>query len=136
DRRELAVLAILLLRGAQTVGEIRTRCERMHAFAGLAEVEAVLTTLSSVEPPLVAQLPRQPGLKDCRYIDLLRIETGAEGVTQGAIPESGEGGHVSSADRLTHLEGKVSLLEQEISRLQEEIISIFSQFDEFKSQFD
>jgi len=135
DRSELAVLAILLLRGPQTIGEIRTRCERMVAFADLADVEAVLDTLCTAEPPLVAQLARQPGRKECRYIDLLRAETAAVGVTQGRITEQGEG-QVSSSVRLTQLEEKVSLLEQEITHLQEEIISILAQFDEFKSQFD
>ena len=135
NRSELALLAILLLRGAQTIGEIRTRCERMHAFADLAEVEAVLNDLSTADPPLVAQLPRQPGRKECRYIDLLRAEILVEGVTAGAISEQG-GGQKSSADRLTQLEEKVSLLEQEIIRLQEEITSILAQFDEFKAQFE
>ncbi len=131
DRSELAVLAILLLRGPQTIGEIRTRCERMVSFADLAEVEAVLNALSAAEPPMLSQLARQPGRKECRYIDLLR----AEGVTEGAIPEQG-GGQDSSGDRLTRLEEKVALLEQETNHLQEEIISILAQFDEFKAQFD
>jgi uncharacterized protein YceH (UPF0502 family) len=135
DRNELAVLAILLLRGPQTIGEIRTRCERMYAFADLAEVEAVMNTLSTSEPPLVTQLPRQPGRKECRYIDRLRAETADVELTEGTILEQREG-HVSSSDRLTHLEEKVSLLEQEIPRLQEEISSILAQFDEFKSQFE
>ncbi len=134
-RSELAVLAILLLRGPQTIGEIRTRCERMVGFANLAEVEAVLDHLSTAEPPLVAQLPRQPGRKECRYVDLLRAEILVEGVTAGTISEQG-GRQTSSGDRLTQLEEKVSLLEQEVIRLQEEIISILAQLDEFKSQFD
>jgi len=135
SRSELAVLAILLLRGPQTIGEIRTRCERMVAFAELAEVESVLDALSAAEPPLVTQLARQPGRKECRYIDLLRADARAEGATERATPEPEEG-QVSSGDRLTQLEEKVTLLEQEITRLQEEIISILTQFDEFKSQFE
>ena len=135
NRSELAVVAILLLRGPQTIGEIRTRCERMYAFADFAEVDAVLNSLSTAEPPLVTQLARQPGRKECRYIDLLRAEATTEGVTHGVISEQGEG-QVSSADRLTQLEEKVTLLEQKITHLQEEIISVLTQFDEFKSQFD
>ncbi|MBW6508130.1 MAG: YceH family protein [Desulfuromonadales bacterium] len=135
NRSALALLAILLLRGPQTIGEIRSRCERMQAFADLAEVEAVLSDLSTAEPPLVVQLPRQPGRKECRYIDLLRAEATAVGITEGTMSEQTEA-NVSSSDRLTHLEGKVSLLEQEISRLQEETSSILNQFDEFKSQFE
>jgi uncharacterized protein len=130
NRSELAVLAILLLRGPQTIGEIRTRCERMVAFADLAEVEAVLNALSTAEPSLAVQLPRQPGRKECRYIDLLR----AESIVEDTVIE--QGGQPTSGDRLTQLEEKVSLLEQEITRLQEEISSILAQFDEFKSQFE
>ncbi len=135
ERSELAVLAILLLRGPQTIGEIRTRCERMHAFADLAEVEAVMNTLSTSEPPLVTQLARLPGRKECRYIDRLRAEITTGGMAEGTMSEQREG-PFSSSERLTHLEEKVSLLEQEISRLQEEISSILAQFDEFKSQFE
>lgn len=135
NRSALALLAILLLRGPQTIGEIRSRCERMQAFADLAEVEAVLGDLSTAEPPLVVQLPRQPGRKECRYIDLLRAEATAVGITEGTMSEQTEA-NVSSSDRLTHLEEKVSLLEQEIFRLQEETSSILNQFDEFKSQFE
>ena len=130
-RSELAVLATLLLRGPQTIGEIRSRCERMYSFADLAEGEAALDSLSTAEPPLVARMARQPGRKECRYIDLLRAETSAE----STLPEPG-GEQISSSDRLTQLEEKTSLLEQEVTRLQEEVISILAQFDEFKSQFE
>lgn len=135
DRSELAVLATLLLRGPQTIGEVRTRCERMYAFTDLAEVETVMNTLSMKNPPLVKQLARQPGRKECRYIDRLRTESTEVALAEGTMSEQLEG-NVSSSDRLAHLEEKVSLLEQEIARLQEEIISILSQFDEFKSQFE
>ncbi len=135
DRNELAVLAILLLRGPQTIGEIRTRCERMYAFADLTAVETVMNTLSSSEPPLVTQLARQPGRKESRYIDRLRAETSEVELVEGIISQQREG-NLSSSERLTQLEDKVSLLEQEIARLQEEISSILNQFDEFKSQFE
>lgn len=135
DRSELAVLAILLLRGPQTIGEIRSRCERMYAFADLAAVEAVMNTLSTSEPPLIMQLARLPGRKECRYIDRLRAETTEVALAEGTMSEQLEA-KVSSSERLARLEEKVSLLEQEISRLQEEIVSILSQFDEFKSQFE
>ncbi|MBD1400821.1 YceH family protein [Pelovirga terrestris] len=135
ERKELAVLAILLLRGPQTIGEIRTRCERMVAFADLAAVEAVMNTLSTSEPPLVTQLARQPGRKECRYIDRLRAETSEVALAEGTMSEQREG-NLSGSERLTDLEEKVSLLEQEISRLQEDIVRILDQFDEFKSQLE
>ncbi len=69
---ELAVLTVLLLRGPQTVGELRTRSERMYPFASLEEVEAALERLATRhEEPLVERLERQPGQKEARYTHLL-----------------------------------------------------------------
>jgi len=66
-----AILAELLVRGAQTPGELRSRCRRMHAFAGLGEVEATLATLAGSELGMVEELPRQPGQKERRWTHLL-----------------------------------------------------------------
>jgi len=68
---ELAVLAELLLRGPQTLGELRTRCDRMSAFADTAAVEEVLADLQKYELQLATLLPRQPGQKEQRYAHLL-----------------------------------------------------------------
>jgi len=70
DRREIAVLCVLLLRGAQTPGELRGRAERMYRFEGLEDVHGALDRLGQREPPLVAVLPRQPGTKESRYMQL------------------------------------------------------------------
>lgn len=70
----IAVLALLLLRGPQTVGELRTRSARLHPFAETGEVEAVLAALADHEPALVARLPRQPGQKEARWTHLLAGE--------------------------------------------------------------
>src|SRR5216683_6526734 len=71
-RRELALLCTLMLRGPQTLGELRDRSERMRSFSDLEEVEACLETLMRWEPdPLVTRLPRQPGMKEPRYMHLL-----------------------------------------------------------------
>src|SRR5208283_5594087 len=64
DRRETAILCVLLLRGAQTPGELRGRAERMYRFETLDDVHGALDRLSQREPPLVAVLPRQPGTKE------------------------------------------------------------------------
>src|SRR5580704_11945631 len=77
-RRELAILCELMLRGPQTLGELRTRSERMHRFDDLAEVEAVLDRL----PELVVKLPRRPGEKEVRYAHLLS--------GQPSVPETRE----------------------------------------------
>jgi uncharacterized protein YceH (UPF0502 family) len=68
---ELAALSVLLLRGPQTIGEIKTRCERQHRFASLEEVEATLSRLVAVGEPLVARLEREPGQKEARWRHLL-----------------------------------------------------------------
>ena len=70
DRREIAILCVLLLRGAQTPGELRGRAERMYRFEGLEDVHGALDRLSQRQPPLVAVLPRQPGTKESRYMQL------------------------------------------------------------------
>lgn len=124
-RDELAVLTMLLLRGAQTIGEIRTRCERMHPFADLNEVEGVLQNLTSAEPPLVIQLPRRPGRKECRFIDLLRDEV----VVESGDQEEGNGAQPARTDRL-------SLLEQEVASLRQEVAALRDQLDLFKRQFE
>ena len=69
-RRENALLCTLLLRGPQTPGELRGRSERMHRLEDLDEVQLVLQKLIDHDPPLVKLLPRQPGTKEARYIDL------------------------------------------------------------------
>src|SRR5262244_4654384 len=70
-RHEIAVLCVLLLRGPQTPGELRTRTERMYAFEDLESVHNALNLLAKREPPLVNVLPRQPGTKELRYVHLL-----------------------------------------------------------------
>src|SRR5437879_1341000 len=74
DRRETAILCVLLLRGAQTPGELRGRTERMYRFQELEDVHATIEKLSQREPPLVAVLPRQPGTKESRYMQLFSGE--------------------------------------------------------------
>src|SRR5712671_7560906 len=70
-RHEIAILCVLLLRGPQTPGELRTRTERMHSFDDLSAVQSSLQHLMKREPPLVKVLPRQPGTKESRYAHLL-----------------------------------------------------------------
>jgi uncharacterized protein len=77
---ELALLGVLMLRGAQTPGELKQRTERLHRFDGLAAVEATLARL--IDRGHVAQLPRQPGQKEERYVQLL----GGDAAGEGAAP--------------------------------------------------
>src|SRR5438046_3014415 len=70
-RHEIAILCLLLLRGPQTPGELRSRSERLHTFDDLGAVQWSLQHLMKREPPLVKPLPRQPGTKETRYGHLL-----------------------------------------------------------------
>src|SRR5206468_2973325 len=71
NRGETAILCVLLLRGAQTPGELRGRTERMNRFEGLEDVQSTLQRLTQREPPVVTVLPRQAGTKEARYAHLL-----------------------------------------------------------------
>ncbi len=97
---ERAVLCVLLLRGAQTVVELRSRTQRLHGFAGPAEVEVVLDGLAGREPALVARVDRVAGQKEPRWIQLLEVDAGARAavkrstVNRGARPRrSGRRSH-------------------------------------------
>lgn len=109
-RREMAVLCTLLLRGPQTLGEIKDRCERIFAFADLEETERVLEKLAEFPAgALATKLPRMPGRKEARYAQLLTgepaPETEAEAVS-GPAP-----------GRVTQLEGEVAALRGEVAEL-------------------
>jgi uncharacterized protein YceH (UPF0502 family) len=83
---ELALLGVLMLRGAQTPGELKQRSERLHRFADLSAVEGTLARL--IERGYVEQLPRQPGQKEERYVQLLGgLEDGGPVGTVGAVAE-------------------------------------------------
>src|SRR2546423_3578165 len=99
--QELAAMCVLMLRGPQTVGEIRGRTGRLYEFADLPEVEATLEGLARRDEPLVAKLPRQAGRKEARYAQLLSgrpeveeagDEQAAPAVARAATPRAGGGG--------------------------------------------
>jgi uncharacterized protein YceH (UPF0502 family) len=105
DERETATLAVLMLRGPQTPGELKGRTERLHPFASLAEVHETLEGL--IERELVARLPRRPGQKEERYAQLLggdSVETDAAGQPAGGDVEV----------RLSRLEDEVASLRREL----------------------
>ncbi len=77
DERQRALVAVLLLRGAQTLGELRTRTDRMATFSGLADVQAELQRLSERDEPLIVRLERRPGQKEERFGHLLSGPPGA-----------------------------------------------------------
>lgn len=85
DERRLALVAVLLLRGPQTAGELRARTERMAQFESIDSVEADLSRLAAEAEPLVVRLPRQPGQKEERWVQLLTpAEAGVPGPAERA----------------------------------------------------
>jgi uncharacterized protein YceH (UPF0502 family) len=125
-RRESALICTLLLRGAQTPGELRGRSERMHRLEDLDEVQLVLQKLIEHDPPLVRILPRQPGTKEARYADLFST---AENWTSEDLSSSSASASPSREDRIARLEAEIAQLRAEIETLRQ-------QFADFRSQFD
>jgi uncharacterized protein YceH (UPF0502 family) len=108
-RPAIGVICVLMLRGPQTIGEIRTRTNRLYDFNSLEEVETVLNSLMSGEAPLISRLPRQTGQKEVRYAHLL------SGEVQLTEPEP-------ELDR--------------IGKLEKEVEDLKKQFEEFRKQFE
>jgi len=125
DRPAVATLGVLLLRGPQTVGELRGRTERMHPFESLVEVEEVLEALAGRPDPLVVRLPRQPGQKDARYVHLM---SGMPDGPAAAEPVGAEGQAQAPGPDVPALEGRVAALEDEVAELRaglEELRELF-----------
>jgi uncharacterized protein len=127
---ELSVLAVLMLRGPQTPGELRARTERMYAFAEAAALHQVLETL--IERDLVARLPRRPGQKEERYMHLLSedVEPTAAVSPSPAIPDippprpAPSPAHTDSGEaeqRLARLERELAELRAEVQALRSEL---------------
>jgi hypothetical protein len=129
EPEELAVLTELLLRGAQTVGELRARADRMHPFADLAAVEEVLEELMGKEPPLAARLPRQPGRKEHRYTHLLAGEPEVQEAVAVATPET-------ATLRVRAENERIAALEEEMADLRKEFEKLKQEMTEFKAQFE
>jgi len=122
SRAEVSLLAVLALRGPQTVGELRTRTERMHDFTSLSEVEEVLEGLAARDEPLVTRLERQPGQKEARYGQLLAGPVDAAAFLSEERPERPDPSTPAPArqDRVAALEARVEALEAELAVLRAE----------------
>ena len=120
DGATKAVMTLLLLRGAQTLGELRARSDRLHAFATLDEVEAALARLAEGPEPLVAELPRRPGQKEARWTHLVGgpVEDAA---TPSAPAPAPSGRPDPLASRVTALEEKMAALSRELSDLKRKL---------------
>ncbi len=123
EQDKLAILTVLMLRGPQTAGEIRTRTGRLHDFKSVADVENGLQFLIDKYPPLVARLERAPGTKEARYAQLLGGEVRYEAPVGGGAG-AGAGG------------GRIGQLEQEVADLRAEVEALKAQFETFRQQFE
>ena len=129
-RHEIAVLCVLLLRGPQTPGELRTRAERMYAFEDLEAVHSALHLLMRREPALAKILPRQPGTKESRYMHLFSGDTAP---TEQAAAEHATEAHSSA--KTSHDGDRVAQLQAEIMELRRELNTLREQFATFQKQF-
>lgn len=128
DPEELALICVLLLRGPQTLGELRTRTERFFTFASLDAVRECLETLAKEETALVRLLPQQPGQKEQRYIQRLSIPTASDDApTKVFTAESFTPGNMP--DRVDALEKQVVELQSELQRVREELATFRKQFE-------
>lgn len=129
---QISLLCVLLLRGPQTVGELRGRTGRMHEFADLADVQTTLGSLATrdaPQPALVAVLPRQPGTKESRYTHLLCGAPAAATATTASEPAAFAAPLSSDTTRLAQLEADNAALKLQLADLRRE-------FDEFRKKFE
>jgi uncharacterized protein YceH (UPF0502 family) len=114
---QIALFAVLLLRGPQTAAELRARTERMHPFAAVADVEQELQALAERTEPLVEHLPRQPGQKEARYADAV--------VTNGPV-------RATPADELGELRAENAALRAEVAALRAEVAALRDEIAELR----
>lgn len=123
NERETAIICVLMMRGAQTLGELRERTGRIYEFSGLGEVNETLDSLTKRENPLVSKLERQAGQKEARYIQLLTEES-AHPVSAGKLPA------------ISQENERIEKLEREVESLKNELNEFRQSFEDFKKQFE
>lgn len=125
DERETAVVSVLMLRGAQTVGELNQRTSRLYEFSGLNEISETLDGLAKRDEPVVVRLERQAGQKEARYAHLLSGEIDMEAISNLREVSSGQ----TRGDRIAELERELENLRSEFNLFRES-------FESFKKQFE
>ena len=124
DLHEVAIICVLLLRGFQTIGELKERSQRIYEFESLNEVHQTLDELRKRDEPLITELPKQPGQKEARYAHLLSGEISAEMLE--SVP------HTPTQAR----QDQIAKLEAEIEELKTNYATLRAEFEEFKKQFE
>lgn len=115
----IAIICLLLLRGPQTPGELRTRTNRLYEFKDVAEVEDCIKQLMNREKPILKQLPREPGRRECRYIELFS-EASSHGQTLNSPMITTAIDHPTDAKliaRVTQLEQQVEILTEKLENV-------------------
>jgi uncharacterized protein YceH (UPF0502 family) len=126
---ELAILAELLLRGPQTLGELRSRGERMTSLADIAATQEAINELEQFEQQLVVLLPRQPGQKEQRYAHLLSGEPQAVASDRQPAPEA-------ARVRVMAEDERIAALAADLAELKEEVAALRRMMEEFRAQFE
>jgi len=125
--RQTAVLCVLMLRGPQTLAELRTRAGRLAELESVEDVEAVLDGLIARQPvPIVVRLPRRPGQKEVRYAHLLAGEVTTDTVEAAVAPGARR---AADTDRIGALEEALAELRTEVADLREQLQAFRRQFE-------
>ncbi len=124
---DVAVMCVMMLRGPQTLGELRGRTDRLYEFSGLGEVQETLDNLARRDDPLIVKLDRQLGQKEARFAHLLNGE-----IDVASLPPP----RASSSSTAGTAPGRIDAMESELKELRLEIESLKATFDEFKRQFE
>lgn len=122
SRGETAILCVLLLRGPQTPGELRSRTERIFPFEQIDDVLSALDKLMQRTPALAAALPRQPGSREIRYAHLLSGDV--ESLPFAPAEAAATGNSAIESDRLARLESEVAALRQEVAELKQQLAAL------------
>ncbi len=126
--REAALVCLLLLRGGQTLGELRGRSERLYSFSSMEEVEEVLQNLIDLE--VVKKMERLPGQKESRFVHLLCGEV-------SELPAGKSGARAEEATRLVRAENeRLAALEDEVRALRDELEETRQALRDFQAQFE
>jgi uncharacterized protein YceH (UPF0502 family) len=121
DSATRALMTLLLLRGPQTPGELRSRSDRLHAFASIADVEAALRRLASGPESLVVELPRAPGQKEARWTHLVGGSGSGSAAPAAPAPAPPAASSDPLASRVASLEGQVARLSRDLSDLKKKL---------------